>query len=262
MSDNIWSPFKTQHVAAVGPWLSTAVSCTYSDPEPPLDGPAQCALELVWTEYRARHSTAFNGQMLRLISIEGSEKQLNLIVNRTTYAHYVATRTPASEDEIESLRPANPIGVTVVAICSDDVVIATIRSPSADQNPGLAYFFGGYVEPPADSMLEDLIERTIARELTEELGICGDRAIVMGLANDPFFRHPELFAVTRLPISSRDVQHLWSTARDRHETTELRLLPLTMFLQAEPPLVPDGITWSFGAAAFLARHCWSQLAQL
>jgi len=201
--------------------------------------------------------------MLGLVAAQSKTGTLRLILKHTSYSEYIATRDVAFDTTHPGVERANPLGLTVIPISADNWVIATRRSPSADQNPSLPYFVGGYVEPPRTPDLTGIISFNFARELNEEVGVSPSSLVVTGLATDPVHHHPELFAVTRMATLAAELRTSWRMARDKHEASEVILLPLFKLL-TEPhySFFPEGVTWSFSLATLLLKRCWAKLEPL
>jgi len=202
--------------------------------------------------------------MLGLVAVETKPPTgLTCLVKPTSYAEYVATRAPAFEITHPGVERANPLGITIVIVSSDDSVVVTYRSSGADQNPGMPYFIGGYLEPPQDGTFANIVGSNATREVIEELGAVTQNVLVVGVAADPLYCHPELLAVGRIDVEGKHIVEMWHGAWDKDEARELVLLPLSQLLSVDYDLLfPRGVTWSFGAATSLLRRCWSRVSPL
>jgi 8-oxo-dGTP pyrophosphatase MutT (NUDIX family) len=251
--------FSEADILAAGLWRCDQVKCSYSPEKGESESVDPAYINEFWNSYQRRYPSAFNGQMLGLIGIERCDTDaLRLAVKRTSYAEYVATRDHSFPITHPRMRRANPIGITALALTSDDQVVVTRRSASAEQNPGMPYFVGGYAEPPLNEQLpDDLICANALRELTEELGVANiDAMIAIGMAMDRVYCHPEMFVTTRLRVRASEIQESWERATGRQEASKLMFLPVAELLStADEVLFPDGVTWSFAVGTFLLKQC-------
>ncbi|WP_245506437.1 NUDIX hydrolase [Rhizobium sp. PP-F2F-G48] len=175
----------------------------------------------------------------------------------TSFSAYVATRHPGFTEAYPHAARADPLGLTAVVLTSDDQVIVTVRSLSADQNPGALYLVGGYAEPGDIPGTVDLFQ-DVAREIDEELAV-GDlrraASYAIGIAYDPVFCHPELFVLTVSGSTAADILSTSAGARDRDEAAQIFACALDAFLHADGPLADRPLTWSFvEARRFLNDH--------
>jgi 8-oxo-dGTP pyrophosphatase MutT (NUDIX family) len=254
--------FTEENIRAAGVWSCDQVKCCYTSEWRDRDIVDTTYVNECWKSYRARYPFAFNGGMLGLVEIKNCDaSELLLLIRHTCYAEYVATRDPFFHADHPQSTRANPIGITIVALSSDDNVVITRRAGAADQNPGLPYFVGGYAEPPASNELDGILCANAQRELAEELGISNiSTMLVIGIAMDPLYCHPELFVVARLHIQASDVHSAWSRAQSRDEASGLILLPVSELLSVPSEILfPSGVTWSFEAGAFLLKQWWDRL---
>lgn len=258
------SSFSEAHVMALGAWHCDQVTCTYAPLGRDARVPTCAYVDNLWESHKIRYPSAFDGPLLGLVEVNNqTTKELPLLVKRTSYAQYIATREPSFEIECPGVERANPIGMTIVLLSADDKVVVTHRSAAVDQNAGRPYFVGGYVEPPAHQNLSGVICANAAREIEEELGMKSLAVIIIGMARDPFYCHPELFAVSRVPVRAVDIPEVWRSARDRHEASQLSLLPISeLFANSEQVLFPAGVTWSFSAATSLLKRSWRRVEPL
>jgi 8-oxo-dGTP pyrophosphatase MutT (NUDIX family) len=249
-------PFSETHIAVAGIWRCGQVKCSYLPAEQEEHAAHLAYIKEFWDSYQQSHPAAFDGPLLGLSAIDcGDSNELHLLVKQTSYSQYVATRDPSFATRCPGIKRADPIGITTVVISSDERVVVTRRSASAEQNPGLLYFIGGYAEPPGAEPLDDLICRNARRELSEELGVASSNPmLILGLALDPVYCHPEFFLVTRLAVPASAIADLWQRATARQEASELMLLPISEFWSTSNEILfPEGVTWSFEVGAFLLR---------
>jgi 8-oxo-dGTP pyrophosphatase MutT (NUDIX family) len=258
------SLFSPSHVVAVGPWRCKDVECISVLSPGNGERTTRDYIDALWTAFKKRHPSAFDGPMLGLVGIQScTARRLRLGVKRTGYAEYVATRSPAFANEHPEIERANPIGLTIIVVSADNKCVITQRSPSVDQNPGMAYFIGGYLEPPSDGDLTGLVCRNATREINEELGLAGGGALITGMALDPHYCHPELFAVSRVAHRSADIAEAWRSALDSDEASRLLFRPMRETISASAgQLLGAGMTWSFRAATHLLRRCWGQVTPM
>ncbi len=210
-----------------------------------------------WQSHTLLHPDAFDGEMLGVVSYR-EDCGLHLIVRITSYAEYIATRDPGFAASHPQLRRANPLGVTILLKTADQMVIASRRSLTAEQNPGLLYFIGGYAHPrDVLDASSDFSLQTIIRESAEELAVNVSSALVLGIATDPQYCHPELFAVASVSESTHEVNKKWQSAVDRSEAAELVFLPLQELLLSACNFYD--ITWSFETGLHLLGMCRRKL---
>jgi 8-oxo-dGTP pyrophosphatase MutT (NUDIX family) len=255
--------FSQGDISVTGPWRSGDVKCQYvSDCN--FTPPGFGYVDEIWIAHKNRYPLAHDGPMLGLAAIlEGTSTGLRLAVRPTSYSQYLATRSPSFTATHPGMSRANPLGTTIIVLTADGMVVVTRRSMSADQNPGMTYFVGGYVEPVANADVASVIGATMTREVTEELGIKCSNVIVLGVANDPIFCHPEVCAVSRVCAKAEEISKAWQKACDKSETSELLLISLPELLSCAPEkLFPGGVTWSFASASHLLRRCWKDAAAL
>jgi len=199
---------------------------------------------------KGRNPNVFDGQLVRLLDIQHNASKCIFVSEKTSYSIYTETRSPTSPFVYKS----NPLGMSVLVITADGEICISKRSTKTDQNPGAAYFFGGYVDAPQTGLQVDFFLE-VCRELSEEIDIdCIeiDRTFLLGVGYDPLFNHPEAVVITYTSLSAVEVHHRWQSARDRDETEDVVFLPLSQFslpaakstfrqkFSGETP-----ITWSF-----------------
>ncbi len=234
------------------------VACLFVPPAP-LDAASVRFVEERWQEHLSKFPNAFSGTMVGLNSAALSSRGvLQLEVTTTSYAEYVATRH--SHDSIPpTLGRANPLGLTIALISADGECAVTTRSDAADQNAGLLYFIGGYLEatPPSSNA----VNQTILRECAEELGASCKKASVLGLAFDPHFWHPELFSIAISDQTSSEIRARWASAHDRSEAKDLSFVPVRELLNISPESKYSRmpVTWSFETCRFFLRSHWADL---
>ena len=259
------TPFFEAHILAAGPWRCDQVKCFYPSQDRDRKTIDPAYINEFWRSYRVEYPLAFNGSMLKLLEIEHcSQEEFRLVVEPTTYAEYVATRSPEFDITYPESERANPIGMTIIVLSSDNKVVITRRSATVEQNPGLPYFVGGYVEPSMSGELDRIVCDNAARELEEELGVRNtDNMIIAGMAMDPYYSHPELFAITRLGLPSTEIPMTWNKAQGRHEASELLLLPVQKLLsESNESLFPEDVTWSFKVGSFFLRQKWHLITDM
>jgi 8-oxo-dGTP pyrophosphatase MutT (NUDIX family) len=255
------SIFSPSDVVAVGPWRCQDVECVASSS--PVARTEQTTLEFVdtfWTSYRVLYPVAFDGPMVGLLWIEScTARKLRLRVKTTSFARYVATRSPSFASAHPKIERANPIGLTIMVVSADGQVAITKRSASLDQNPGKLYFIGGYIEPSSSGHLKGLVCKNAAREISEELGLAGSGVAVTGMAIDPEYCHPELFAICKVADRAPEIDKAWQNAQDKREASKLMFRPIMEMLSIHFDNQKEGVTWSFLAATYLLSQCWKQI---
>lgn len=187
-----------------------------------------------WNNYIKKYPQAFNGQMARLIKWQEKDKLLNLQFELTDYATYVATR---DKNLIHSYSPsdrANPLGITMIILTSDNKYIIGRRSLLADQNPGKLYFIGGYIQTDISQNKKNILKNSILNEIKEELNLDKkhiDKITVKCLAYNQIYYHPEIFVEIKLNISRNIVNKKYRQAKDTKEIDKLFFYKKSFLIQ-------------------------------
>lgn len=210
-----------------------------------------------WDIVRTKRPSAFDGALLRMTSHQLNDGNLIVSASRTSFSAYVVTRPPEFQVKYGDAERADPIGLTAIVRTVDDQIIVTVRSLTADQNPGALYLIGGYAEPCESDGPVDLFDEA-KREVEEEIAVFDiDRSAScgVGLAYDPTFCHPELFLVMPSKSTAASIMAGAGNAPDRCEAAQLLACPTGDFLDENGPFGSLPKTWSFiKARQFLQQH--------
>ncbi|WP_214109608.1 hypothetical protein [Acrocarpospora catenulata] len=133
-------------------------------------------------------------------------------------------------------RLSNHIGVSTLAITTDECVVVCVQSRNNLPSKVLYAPSGSGTIPPSDcksgDSLQDLLVRAMERELAEETGISGpdiQRTRVLGCGRwIERGAKPEYFGVTYLAISSRDIEDRRVKVSERLYTGSIRAFPVNL----------------------------------
>jgi len=223
----------------------------------------------LWQDLVSRHPDTFDGELLGLETFKVIKNRILFRCRKTSYSSYICTRDPEFKTQHPKLERADPIGVTVIAISKDERVIVSKRSEKAEQCPGEIYFVGGYAScnkqglqstgtdlKPVESI--NLIEDGI-RELKEETGVVEiepHSGVLLGLAYDALYCHPEVTVLLKLTKSYDELYANFSSARDKSESEKLYGIPLSDIISRNLPkeLRKSDLSWSFEtSSSFLSQ---------
>lgn len=217
------------------------------------------ALELTTRTWRSaveRRPDLYDGVLCRLVNRRFEATRGLLVLERTSYSAYLASRAPDAVEQGFDQR-ADPLGLTVLVQARDGRILASRRSSFAEQNPHGLYFVGGYMEPPERDG-EVAFPEEVAREVREEIGLelSPSSIRMLGLGYDPSFCYPEAFFLAKTDLEPDQVVEAASNARDAFEVGKLFWLdPREMFAAIRG--TPGGDTWSFRAGTTLLQACGS-----
>lgn len=204
-----------------------------------------------------RRPSAFDGALLRMTSHKLADRHLTISASRTSFSAYVVTRPAEFAKRHGNAERANPLGLTAIVRTADDQIIVTVRSLTADQNPGALYLIGGYAEPAEQDGYIDLFNEA-KREVEEEIAVRDiDRSTSfgIGLAYDPVFCHPELTLLMPSKSVAASILAGAENAPDRNEAFQLLACPINQFLDEDGPFAGTPKTWSFiKSRQFLREH--------
>ncbi|TPK81589.1 NUDIX hydrolase [Mesorhizobium sp. B2-4-13] len=209
----------------------------------------------VWKEFREQNPKAFDGSLLRLLSLDARDGRIKLMLQRTTFSSYVASREPAFADRFPSASRSDPIGITVMAMGSDKHLLITRRSFEAEQNPGGVYFIGGYADARDDGPLDLFAEAQ--RELREEIGfdaVDKSDSLLLGIAYDPVHCHPEATILLRAKVPAHEMLKHLDRAMDAAEADAHYVVSLESVLGGSAARKIGGpATWSVLTSSELLR---------
>ena len=202
-----------------------------------------------WIKYSKKFPKSFDGPLGRLIGWNISNKGLQLKIELTNFSSYIASRSSNYARIFSDDSRANPIGMTIIALTSDNQIVVCRRSTHADQNPGKLYFIGGYLDPGSTKNKKKILLCSIEKEVYEELNV--SRVLIKsltlnGLAYNKKYHHPELFITAKLSVSSQVIEKIWRSGKDSEESDNVffyeKALLIKNFRQNTLPYKP---TWSF-----------------
>lgn len=210
-----------------------------------------------WDLLVSKRPSAFDGELLRLASHKLMDNRLSISASRTSLSAYVVTRSAEFAQINDNAERANPLGLTVIVRTADDQIIVTVRSLTAEQNPGALYLVGGYAEPTEEDGPVDLFNEA-KREVEEEIAVTDiDRSASfgIGLAYDPEFCHPEMTLFMPSRSTAASILAAAESAPDRNEADQLLACPIDQFLDEDGPFAGVPKTWSFiKSRQFLREH--------
>lgn len=183
----------------------------------PFAPPQPVANQIATTWESAQHDATlhgrdlFSGPMTRLIDWSRSANSLHLDLGPTDYRTFVGTnlRHPEIADRYSADALANPLGVSIAVITSDNQIVLQKRSQNVFELPGYYHVGGGNVEP-VDVAGPDApgIASTVQRELEEELAITPEQIaelVCLGLAENVHVRKPDLLVASYVTLSSIEI---------------------------------------------------------
>ncbi|MCA9297528.1 MAG: hypothetical protein KDA28_00595, partial [Phycisphaerales bacterium] len=197
----------------------------------------------------------FNGPLLRYLSHRvaldavGHPARFEMVVGPTNYRDFVGTNL-FNHDRIGEFgweRFSNPVGTTATLMTSDGRICYGRRSAKVSYHAEHVHTFGGAFEE-ADRLPDGSIDpfASVAREITEELGIARDELIdltCVGLVRDKEIYQPELLFEASLPMTGAEVEQRWASAEAKDEHDALVFLAdapdaILPFVQSCGPIAP------------------------
>jgi hypothetical protein len=161
-------------------------------------------IEHAWAEASARlGAKLFDGPMCRLERMEASHDVLRLWVSPTSYKPFLGTNLTGIDVPANAL--ANPLGLSVALVTSDDWLMLGRRNASVAYYPNRIHPFAGSLEP---AELDDVF-RGVLRELDEELSLAESDVADMrclGLIEDARLRQPEIVFSARSTRTRADIE--------------------------------------------------------
>lgn len=212
---------------------------------PHLPADMRAFLAETWARLSDGRPDLYDGQVCRVRRIRVADVGIALDMERSSFAHYLATREPRPQPHFAREHRCDPLGLTAMVLTNDGRIVTTTRSSTAEQNPNGLYFVGGFCEPPVhDGPLDIFAE--VRREVREEIGLCVDGADVslVGIGYDPDLSHPEAFFLVRYDGSFAQVRGHWPVARDAGEADNLQALRLHDLVGSTGAAF-ERSTWSF-----------------
>lgn len=212
----------------------------------------QKRIDYVWSNTLERRPDQYDGSLCRLAGIEIDGTGVSLKCERTSFAQYIGTRMENSLDGFEDAR-ADPLGLTVLVMASDESLLVTRRAATAEQNPSSLYFVGGYLEPPKTGSKVQLSAEAV-REVKEEIGItlAESDLHLLGIGYDNEFFHPEAFFLGFVNLSPEEIMMAARSAQDAHELDKYIFFSRQEFASLGSSKIV-GSSWSFDTALSLFR---------
>lgn len=218
-------------------------------------------MERIWQEKLVQAQQQgfplFDGKLFRMEEMEQhADQTLRIMLGNTSYKEYVATRTPASVQELTRNGVSNALAVCSVIETLDGFILLEQRQ-GTDGHDGRFHIIGGFMERDIDNKghAPDPFA-AMNREIREETGIQTDdirEQHCLGMVYDTLLPHPELCFVTRLNIPL-------ATASKRkpedNEVKALRVLRVTAASLKESILTHHGNISPTGEAALILYGAW------
>ena len=183
----------------------------------------QSDIERTWQELKERHKRVEDLPLYRLLHARVEPRSLSLDVGLTGYKEYQGTniQQPSWAIANPSLKMANPIGLSAVAITGDNIILMQARSDSVGEYGRHWHVTpSGHIHPPQS------LSDALTAELQEELGVDYNEvegaSSVIGLIVNKENRKPELTILVHLKPLANDI--LTRTAPDRWEYERLQPL--------------------------------------
>ncbi|KAG0487782.1 hypothetical protein HPP92_006593 [Vanilla planifolia] len=229
---------------------------------PHSDADLEESINEIWTRRTEKSLSLYNGKKFRyaghaLHQIGNGEKKSSvcLKLGLTDYRTFVGTNLSpfwekflvTSKDEaIRSQHTASPLGNGAIVETADKRVLVLQRSHNVGEFPGYFVFPGGHSEPEeigisshqtnknsteyaslTEKISQEMFEG-IVREVVEEIGIpiksLGD-PIFIGISRRELNVRPTAFFFIKCNLNADEVRHLYSTAQDGYESTQLYAVP-------------------------------------
>lgn len=206
----------------------------------------------------------FSGSMTRLMGWSAGPTALHLDLGPTDYRTFVGTNLlhPEIAERYSTNALANPLGISIAVITSDNQIVLQKRSQYVFELPGYYHVGGGNVEPiDVAGPNAPGIAETVRRELDEELAIKPDQIanlICLGLAENANVHKPDLLVASHITLSSTEI-----ATRQNSEYSELVFIAgepiLTSFLTENAQQTsPAGIACLLALGQHLYGSDWSE----
>lgn len=192
-----------------------------------------------WEDAKSSHERImFDGVVWSLLEARSEADRLICLIQETGYREYFGTNV-CNRDKI-----SNPdiMGNALAACCivetADRRVAVGLRSSAVAEDAGCWHIPAGSLEvlDPDGNPAYD----TIRQELFEELGLASKRIqglTCLGLARNMISYRPEFVFCCLVNLNSAEIAVLAGGARDAHEHSELRFVPvceLRAFVRDQP----------------------------
>jgi 8-oxo-dGTP pyrophosphatase MutT (NUDIX family) len=167
----------------------------------------------------------FSGAMTRLIGWTADANSLHLDLGPTDYRTFVGTnlRHPEIANQFGRDALANPLGISIAVITSNNQIVLQKRSQHVFELPGYYHVGGGNVEPiDVAGPNAPGIAETVRRELEEELEIRPEHIVdllCLGLAENVNVRKPDLLVASYITLPSTEI-----ATRQHPEYSELAFI--------------------------------------
>lgn len=211
-------------------------------------------------EAKKQGSLCFDGQLVRMNSVNGGGKNANLSIQRTTFYDYLATNLSLDEKingktirEHCSHDPknlddclTNPIGVSTLLLSDDNMMVYVKRSAKVMAYNGFFQNSSAGTMNPEDDFFNGAPSpfANAARELEEELGVSSGKNDyrILGFGRDSIDLHSEVFGVAKTTLKSKEILEL--SGKDGFENSGIYSIEFS----------PDKIVPFFKNYANAGRH--------
>jgi 8-oxo-dGTP pyrophosphatase MutT (NUDIX family) len=166
-------------------------------------------IEKVWSQQGSSGTRLFDGKLFDLISYRVEDNILSLVLQKTSYKHFVGTRDIKFSNNFPRLR-VNPLSVGAVVVTSDNQFLIGERRTDLYFNAGNYDIIAGIMDREKDffNRAPDPFE-AILRELWEEKGVSKDglrEILSLGLIYNIDYNQTYMPFCIRLRLSSADLE--------------------------------------------------------
>lgn len=212
----------------------------------------------IWERRTGENPSLFNGKKFRYGGhnlkkggVLNQEEHVVLHLGLTDYRTFVGTNLNpswdkfliSSEDDIKQCQhTSSPLGNGAVVETSDRRILVLQRSNKVGEFPGHFVFPGGHPEPQEVGIVSHLYDKdfkasedihkkvsqemfdSIIREVVEEIGVSAaslSDPVFIGISRRELNVRPTAFFFIKCCLHSKEIQHLYSSAEDGYESTEL-----------------------------------------
>ena len=187
-------------IRALGPWQPAQVKCARAESTFAPPAIVRAEIDQVWTMMGRKPGVhLFDGRMCRVESFSAEASELRMVLSETSYKSFAGTNmhNPQFGTQYGEPAMANPLGISVALISSDEFLAMGRRNERVAYYPGRIHPFAGALEP------EDGLNvfRAVERELNEELGLSESELAEMkclGVAEDRGLAQPELICYAQV----------------------------------------------------------------
>jgi len=221
-------------IRKIGHWNRGQVLATTTPSTRAIRPDVERAIERAWTEASARLGPKlFDGPMCRLERLEASRDALRLWVSPTSYKPFLGTNLTGVEVPAKAM--ANPLGLSVALVTSDNWLMLGRRNANVAYYPNRIHPFAGSLEPAE----LDEVFRGVLRELDEELSVAECEVPDMrclGVIEDAKLRQPELIFSARATRTRADIESSLDDA-EHHAAVAVEASPRAVDSMMRDPLM-------------------------